>query len=44
MKTQKQIQKPFLHLGQEQFLDKDIEGDINFSKDGKEILIFIIQF
>ena len=27
--------KPFLHLGQEQFLDIDIEGDINFSKDGK---------
>ena len=27
--------KPFLHLGQEQFLDSDIEGDINFSKDGK---------
>ena len=27
--------KPFLHIGQEQFLDKDIEGDINFSKDGK---------
>ena len=29
--------KPFLHIGQEQFLDKDIEGDINFSKDGKII-------
>tara|TARA_E500000178_G_scaffold338974_1_gene379880 strand:- start:988 stop:2181 length:1194 start_codon:yes stop_codon:yes gene_type:complete len=27
--------KPFLHLGQEQFLDTNIEGDINFSKDGK---------
>ena len=27
--------KPFLHIGQEQFLDKDIEGDINFTKDGK---------
>ena len=27
--------KPFLHIGQEQFLDTDIEGDINFSKDGK---------
>jgi dienelactone hydrolase len=27
--------KPFLHLGQEQFLDSGIEGDINFSKDGK---------
>ena len=27
--------KPFLHLGQEQFLDSNIEGDINFSKDGK---------
>tara|TARA_Y100000748_G_scaffold303846_1_gene310472 strand:+ start:49 stop:1293 length:1245 start_codon:yes stop_codon:yes gene_type:complete len=27
--------KPFLHLGQEQFLDIDMEGDINFSKDGK---------
>ena len=27
--------KPFLHLGQEQFLDMEIEGDINFSKDGK---------
>ena len=27
--------KPFLHLGQEQFLDIDVEGDINFSKDGK---------
>ena len=27
--------KPFLHIGQEQFLDTEIEGDINFSKDGK---------
>jgi len=27
--------KPFLHLGQEQFLDSGIEGDINLSKDGK---------
>ena len=28
--------KPFLHLGQEQFLDPDIVGDINGSKSGKE--------
>ena len=27
--------KPFLHLGQEQFLDRNIKGDINYSKDGK---------
>lgn len=27
--------KPFLHIGQEQFLDPSIEGDINSSKDGK---------
>jgi dienelactone hydrolase len=27
--------KPFLHIGQEQFLDAEIDGDINFSKDGK---------
>mgnify|MGYP001185278654 CR=1 FL=1 len=27
--------KPFLHIGQEQFLDTETEGDINFSKDGK---------
>lgn len=27
--------KPFLHIGQEQFLDDTIEGDINDSKDGK---------
>ena len=33
--AQTNTKKPFLHIGQEQFLDKDIEGDINFSKDGK---------
>ena len=27
--------KPFLHIGQEQFLDNNIDGDINDSKDGK---------
>lgn len=27
--------KPFLHIGQEQFLDDTINGDINGSKDGK---------
>ena len=27
--------KPFLHIGQEQFLDDKIDGDINDSKDGK---------
>ena len=27
--------KPFLHLGQEQFLDSDIDGDINGSTEGK---------
>ena len=27
--------KPFLHIGQEQFLDRGVEGDINYSKDGK---------
>jgi len=33
--VQTNTKKPFLHIGQEQFLDKDIEGDINSSKDGK---------
>ena len=33
--AQTNTKKPFLHIGQEQFLDKDIEGDINSSKDGK---------
>ena len=33
--AQTNTKKPFLHIGQEQFLDKDIEGDINFSNDGK---------
>jgi len=33
--AKKNTKKPFLHLGQEQFLDSHIEGDINFSKDGK---------
>ena len=28
--------KPFLHIGQEQFLDDEIQGDINDSKDGKK--------
>jgi len=27
--------KPFLHIGQEQFLNREVEGDINFSQDGK---------
>ncbi len=27
--------KPFLHIGQEQFLDSNIDGDINDSNDGK---------
>ena len=27
--------KPFLHMGQEQFLDTSIDGDINGSKDGE---------
>ena len=27
--------KPFLHIGQEQFLDDKIDGDINDSKEGK---------
>ena len=33
--AQTNTKKPFLHIGQEQFLNKDIEGDINSSKDGK---------
>ena len=33
--AKRNTKKPFLHLGQEQFLDIEIEGDINFSKDGK---------
>ena len=28
--------KPFLHIGQEQFLDDEIQGDINDSNDGKK--------
>ena len=32
----KDTKKPFLHIGQEQFLDDAIEGDINDSKDGKK--------
>ena len=28
--------KPFLHIGQEQFLDDEIRGDINDSNDGKK--------
>ena len=38
--------KPFLHIGQEQFLDSNIDGDINDSKDGKrnfEIYNTILQ-
>ena len=33
--AQTNTKKPFLHIGQEQFLDSNIDGDINDSNDGK---------
>lgn len=34
--AEKNTNKPFLHLGQEQFIDINIEGDINNSEEGKK--------
>ena len=35
IRCQYKYEKPFLHIGQEQFLNGNIDGDINGSNDGK---------